>query len=550
MKSSKINIMFFSLNKISKFFSLALCLMMTTLVVAQPTLPDEEIDVIKDFEASLEESKKINVTPELPGLDTTSRQLTYALPSRSIQMQYLPPRIRPLAIKRDKVDPSYNGFIKLGYGTPNRPYAELAYNNTKDAKYDIGGHLKYHTANRKNLEHQRFREIGGALNGSYYFDQGFAVSGGLGYDLDEVHFYGYDHDTRTEFRNDIQQQFKTFAADAKFFNGVKTQGDIDYHAQFDLYSMTDNFASNEFGFDFEVGATKWFNELHPLTIILDADFTVFKNGETRNLHNFGIRPSYTFHGDIFKAKIGANLTSNKDRFRVFPDVEVAANIVGNQLAAYLGADGGLHKNTFKSLTDYNPFLVSRITPINTDYYKFFGGVKGNLRVVDYQIQASYKIANNLALFANNPLDTIRFDMVTDSVNVFNIEGTLEANPRKDLRVLVTLSQNFFDTKSEAAAWHLPNTQFNVGAYYTTLRNKLVVSGELFIENGVPYRKIGSNAEDRLGGLVDLNFGANYKMTKRIGLFLNLNNVLNNKRERWKGYETYGFNVLGGVTAKF
>ena len=550
MNLFRINIRFLIVNRVIKFLPLVVFLMGTTLVVAQPTLPDEEVDVIKDFEASLEESQKINVTPELPELDTTSRQLTYALPSRTIQMQYLPPRIRPLAIRRDKVDPSYNGFVKLGYGTPNRPYAELAYNNTKDAKYDIGGHLKYHTANRKSLENQRFREINGDLNGSYYFDQGFAVTGGLGYDFDEVHFYGYDNDTRSELREDVQQQFKTFAANAKFFNGVKTQGDIDYHAQFDLYSMTDNFASKEFGFDFEVGATKWFNELHPLTVILDADFTVFKDGETQTLNNFGVRPSYTFHGDIFKAKIGVNLTSSEDDFKVFPDVEVSANIVGNQLAAYLGADGGLQKNTFKSLTDYNPFLVSRINPMNTNYYKFFAGVKGNLRVVDYQVQASYKIANDLALFVNNPMDTIRFDLLTDTVNIFNIEGTLEANPRKDLRLLLTLSQNFFDAKNEAAAWHLPNLQFNVGAYYTTLREKLVVSGELFIENGVPYRQIGTNVEDSLGSLFDVNLGANYKMTNRIGLFLNLNNVLNNKRERWQGYETFGFNVLGGVTAKF
>ena len=126
MNLFKLNIMCFNFSKIRTLISLVIFLMIGSFAFAQPTLPDEEIDVIKDFEASLEESKKINVTPELPALDTTSRQLTYALPSKSIQIQYLPPRIRPLAIKKDKVDPSYNGFIKLGYGTPNRPFAELS----------------------------------------------------------------------------------------------------------------------------------------------------------------------------------------------------------------------------------------------------------------------------------------------------------------------------------------------------------------------------------------------------------------------------------------
>ena len=550
MNLFKVNIMCFHFSKIRTLFSLVVCLMIGALAIAQPTLPDEEIDVIKDFEASLEESKKINVTPELPRLDTTARQLTYALPTKSIQIQYLPPRIRPLAIKKDEVDPSYNGFVKLGFGTPNRPFAELAYNNTKDPKYDIGGNLKYHTANRTELENQRFRDIGGALNGSYYFDQGFAISGGLGFNFDEVHFYGYDNDTRSELRSDVQQQFNTFSANAKFFNGVKTQGEIDYHAQFDLYTLSDNFASDEFGFDFEIGATKWFNELHPLTVIIDLDFTVFDDGESQSLNNFGLRPSYTFHGDIFRAKVGINLTSSQDDFRIFPDVEVSANILGNQLAGYLAANGGLYKNNFKNLTDYNPYLVSSINPINTEFYKFSAGVKGNLRVVDYQVQASYKIANDLALFVNNPLDTIRFDMVNDTVDIFNIEGTLEANPRKDLRLLITLSQNFFSTQTQEDAWHLPNLQFNAGAYYTLLREKLVVSGELFIENGPAFQQVGTNLEDSLGSLFDLSLGAKYKLHKQFGLFFNLNNVFNNRRERWNGYENFGINVLGGVTAKF
>lgn len=517
--------------------------------IAQPTLPDEEVDVIKDFEATLEESVKIDLTPELPKLDTTVRQLTYELPSKTIQLEYLPPKLRPLAIRKAKVPESYDGFIKLGFGTPNRPYAELAYNNTKDERYDIGGHLKYHTANRKSLEHQRFQDIGGNLNGSYYFDQGYAVSGQMGYQLDEVHFYGYDHENRSEIRDDVRQQFKTFNAKAKFFNGVKTEGDINYHAQFDLYTLADNYASNELGFDMEVGLTKWIGETSPLTVILDADFTRFKNGEADNLHNFGVRPSYTIHGDIFKAKIGANLTSHKDKFRIFPDAEVLANVVGNQLAAYLGATGGLYKNNFRNLSDYNPFIVSKITPTNTDYYKFYAGVKGNLRIVDYQVQASYKIANNMAMFINEPTDSIRFNMLYDTVNIFNIEGTVEANPREDTRVLLTLSQNFYSPKNQDEVWHVPNLQFNAGVYYTTLRDKLEVRGELFVENGVSYLR-SDGVADKLNGLLDMNLGAVYKLHKRVNLFLDLNNVFNNKRERWKGYEIYGFNILGGVTAKF
>ena len=38
-------------------------------VFAQPDLPSEEVEIIKDFEAALEESFKINLKPELPPVD-------------------------------------------------------------------------------------------------------------------------------------------------------------------------------------------------------------------------------------------------------------------------------------------------------------------------------------------------------------------------------------------------------------------------------------------------------------------------------------------------
>ena len=90
---------------------------------------------------------------------------------------------------------------------------------------------------------------------------------------------------------------------------------------------------------------------------------------------------------------------------------------------------------------------------------------------------------------------------------------------------------------------------NVSATYLTLKDKLRLKGELYVENGVPY--INPEGEtDNLNGLFDLSFGADYRFTKNIGAFLNVNNLAGNKRQRWANFPTYGINFLGGITARF
>ena len=77
----------------------------------------------------------------------------------------------------------------------------------------------------------------------------------------------------------------------------------------------------------------------------------------------------------------------------------------------------------------------------------------------------------------------------------------------------------------------------------------VVKASLFVQNGVPYKVKGADFA-RLDPLVDVNIGGEYWFAKNIGVFLDVNNLLNLKRQRWQNYQNFGLNVLGGVTARF
>lgn len=559
-----------------KFLSFLLCCLGAFHVaIAQEDLPSEEVEVIKDFDARLIETEKVEISPTLPKQENTTKTQVYNIPPRSLQVEYLPPKIRPLAMRRDKLPKQYNGFYKLGYGIPSSPYIEGSYYTFYDKRLNVGGRFKHHSANFQNVENQRFANNEAELKGTYFLGQGYAASGNIGYTADQVHYYGYnaalDADTLLGInREQVRQNFRTFNLGGQFFNGERTQGDINYKAGFNFYNRQDNFATSETGFDLNFGVTKWIAERHSLNIGISTDLTTYKDGDRGNadslrqkLNNFYLTPNFTYHADAFKVRIGANLAAVDGEFNFFPNVEASANVVGNKFTVFAGAKGNLRKNTMRSLTEYNPFIKTfgSLEIRNTDYNHFYGGIRGAFGAFSYKGQAGFKSAKNLALFINDYQDFItinntsdqvslnRLEVLYDDVNIFNIQGNIGATLLKDLDVSATVSINAYDPEVQEKAWHLPLTEANFTARYKMLEEKLSLRGELFIANGVPYLREDGVA-DNLNLLSDLSVGAEYELTQNLSAFIDINNLLDNRRERWNSYDTYGLNVLLGITGQF
>ena len=121
---------------------------------AQPggDLEGDKVDVIKTFEAQLEETSKIDVTPQLPPIDTSTKNQVFNIPIKNFSMEYPAPRIRPLSMKPIEIGDAYSTYIKAGVGLPNSFYGEAAFNKFIEKTYEIGGHLKHHSANFSNDE--------------------------------------------------------------------------------------------------------------------------------------------------------------------------------------------------------------------------------------------------------------------------------------------------------------------------------------------------------------------------------------------------------------
>lgn len=543
-----------SLNHKSIFTAIAL-LALGHVVIAQKDKVTGSVDIYKDFDAHLLESNKINLTPTLPPIDTTTQKQDYIVPARPLSLSYPTPKLRPIAMKSGKKDDTFNGYAKAGAGIPKQFWGELGYFFSAEDKFDGKAWFRHHSLNNgDNRENQRFFNNDFLLNGNVYLSQNLAVEGNVGYSYDRVHFYGYNSDTLSFSEERTRQDVKILDLGGRLFNKERSDMDLNFHIAPKFYLLNDYYANKETGLALDMGATKWFAEKHPLTFNIRTDNTTFEDTVKQKLNNIYLQPSFTFHSDIVRIKVGGNFASNRDEFTIFPDAELTLRLIGNGIQIFGGAGGDLRKNTYRTMLDYNPFnQVRGVTLRNTEYRNYYAGAKGDLGFLEYSGQFTYAEAKDLALFQTKftPEGITRFQVVYDDATITNVQGTVKLNLfKQSLALIGTLSQNLtFEPANESKTWGLPQTEWNFNGVVSVLDGKAEVRGGLYIADGIWFKDI--EGVSRQGDvLLDLNAGGNFYFSKNIGAFVNVNNILNNKRERWYNYPMVGLNFLVGLTARF
>jgi len=515
-------------------------------------------EITTTLKVRMAEANKIELVPSLPPIDTSSKKLKYNVPAHPVEMKYEAPTLRPIAVKAAEKQADYRGFARLGAGSPTSFLGEGGYYFGKTDNYDGRIYLKHHqlSADRA-LENQRFSSTAGALSGNYYqLPSNLAVSAKIGYNYDRVHFYGYDHETTSFTREATRQDYKLLDFTSKLYNRERTDMDLNFSLAPRVYLLNDYYSNREIGFDMPMTATKWFNEKHALRLVLRPDITTFTDTNTQKLNNIYLQPSFTFHADAVQFKLGANFVNHKDVFSIFPDVDLTLRIWGEGIQAFAGANGDLRKNTYLSMSRYNPFIQIRASELrNTSTLNFYGGVKGNVGFIEYNAQIGYNKANDLALyqtiFQPDPSGALlaRFATLYDSASIFNMQFTAKIKPVENLVLTATASQNVYSLSNQEAAFGLPEIEGNFGAVYSLLENKMSLKANFYMADKIAYR-------DELGvlgkssALYDLSLGGSYYFAKNVGAFLDINNILNNKRERWYRYPMVGLNFMIGVTARF
>lgn len=525
---------------------------------------DAATEILKPFQAKLAESQKFNATPVLPVVDTqSSKKLDYVVPTRLKELQYTAAKLNPLDLSQTSKNKNQEAFFplyaKLGVGYPLGVLGELSYHLPANKQYRFGATYKHHSGRGNYNDNQRFSDNLFNAEGTYFLDNGLAIDGGIHFSNYAPRFYGYG-DSLELPKDSVKQSFTRYGLDLGLFNGKINAQNINYKGKLSFYQMSDRFDTKEFNITPEVNFEKWFgkgNKRHVLgadllfnyVSIKDTFTTVLPDSDSTSRSLFNFHPYFNYNAGMFRARVGANLGTNAGNFFIYPDVEVLGAFLDGKINVYAGWQGSIRQNNFYTLSQYNPFIVSYLRPKHTAQQDFYGGVKGSVKKYNYDIRIVYSIANDMPFFLNDAnYDFRRFAMVYDTAKIFSVQAGLEFEIINGLNFSTKLAYYAYKLNNLEKPYHRPNFESIFNLNYT--KNKFQAAATFYINSGLSYFDEEKLESATLNGLFDFNLSATYNFSKNVSAFIQANNILNNRNQRWHRYPQIGFNAMLGVIVKF
>lgn len=226
---------------------------------------------------------------------------------------------------------------------------------------------------------------------------------------------------------------------------------------------------------------------------------------------------------------------------------------------YAGVNGGLIKNSFRSLSKENMFVDTTLRYVNTNNkYNAFIGLRGNLSSkTSYDAKVSYAQYDSLQFFVidysgSNQVYN-RFSVVYDNTTLLTVGGQLKYQFKEKLNLIAKGNYYIYKTKNLTRAYQKPDFDLTFSGIYN-LQSKIIVKADLFFvgqqwaqtqitdNNGV-----ASLSPKQLKGYVDANLEAEYRYSKMLSFFVKFNNIANQRYYKWDRYPSQRFNFMFGVT---
>lgn len=503
------------------------------------------------FKPTLRNAAKINFSAATPVIDTLKEALSYVVPAQNLFFSYQPVPIKPLALFVDSTYTwSNNGYAKVGYGGYSTPYIETGW-SFGDGKNNVTSINAIHTSSKGNLPFQQFSKTNLDILGNYTNANNHEWMGKFNFNTTNQFLYGYQPTTLVFNKDILQQQFTNIAIDADYSRKTVNDFGISYKPSLGFNYFFDSKQANEFTAKLQVPVTKKFNDQLALKLNLLADITSYKSNLVNVSNNlFSLNTTVQYTANNFTLNAGILPTWNNSEVKLLPNFTAEAKINGEKFIAEAGWIGYFQKNTYQSLGSTNPWLAQPTNLFNTKISEQYAGIKGSVgNHLTYNGRVSFLSMNNMPLFVNDLGDGKTFLILPDSnLQALKIHGEIGYSIQEKFSFIAGI--NFFQfTKSnfDKPFGLLPLEL--TGSLKWKLLKDLHLKSNVFIWDGVNYRNKLLQSQ-KLSAAIDFNAGIEYSIMNKLNLWLQFNNLLNSRYQRWNQYEVLGLNVIAGVVYSF
>ncbi len=298
--------------------------------------------------------------------------------------------------------------------------------------------------------------------------------------------------------------------------------------------------------------------------VYNSDYNDFKvkNNDYLNYSLIKLNPYYKIEHENWFVKLGAKASISISAGKVFspsPDIEFKWNAIPQYLA-FLGAISGDVKinsldKTYKENRYLSPQNRLEDTYIPVDSY-----LKMSVSPIDnfiFDIYGEYQIISNPYFYINKPyLNTggnfyhNRFDVVVENSTVQKtaIGFNFAWNYLDKVNVYSKTKYNRWYLDKQVHAWHMPEWEVKVGTN-VKINNNIEINSQFVFEDG-RYAILSNPNGIKMKPIYDWNISGTYSYSERLSFFLGINNILNQKYQVFKGYDTESFRLMIGTAFYF
>lgn len=514
------------------------------------------VTVTSAFKPSLKNAAKINFTAASPFIDSSRTPVTYTVPAQNLFFSYQPVPISPLALPVDTGFHWQNDHsVRVGLGNFNSFLLAGSFSFGDGKKTNTIINADYLT-NKGNLFAQQYANFGLSVLSVFNTNNNNEWTTKAWYKNTTRYFYGYDTSMFSFTKESLLQRFNNAGIEVGLRNKMNNAFNITYSPKISVHYFTDNRLNKEYNAILTAPLRKQFGEKVAIDLGITADIaksTVLLTGPGTNSFNnnlFYVSPSVQFNSGTFKLNVGVRPSWDNGVFANLPNITAEVKIPQTPIVAEAGWVGSFTKNGFRTLSDYNPWIAFNLNLRNTKISEQYAGIKGSAgNHFTYRARLSFQKVNNLAVFPNRPADGKSFNILYEpDMNILQLHGEIGYTLQEKLSVLAGTTIRTFSSMQTYDAWGLLPFELTGSLKWKILKD-LQLKADVFLWHLSKYRDVNGFTA-RLKPAADLNIGAEFSVMPKLNLWIQLNNVLNNKYQRWNQYEVLGLNVLGGVVYSF
>lgn len=522
------------------------------------TFKSQSLNFYSTYKPEIAPAPKPDFVPTLPVVDTSKPNLQYQVPEQTVQYSYKAEPIKPVALQRQKVKKPFENYAKLGVGTQGTFLLDAGVGSLMGNNYDAAIHFNHlsQKGNNSNIENQKWSQNTLEGSGNVYLSKQ-TLHLGLQLDRRAYRQYGYSNFLYSYEDKEVRNVYSGLLFNIDMTPVGSTVWDLKYKPEVRIYLWNSQKGGTENNLDFSLPVSKTIDSNFSVSLALNAGLASYASkaagASTYGNNFFQINPAVSISYEGFKAKLGIKPTFATTSNYVLPDIQLSGAILDNALKLHVGWEGQLNQNTYRSLSLFNPFMDSFYLPKQGRLSHIYGGFETGIgNNISFGGTIGYKMWKNFAMFENDyaaNLDGKQFKVIYEDINAFVIDAKFQYQINEQFNIKARSIWNMYSAKKVGVkAIHMPGVEINGGFSWQPIP-KLWVGADVFMYDRI-FAVMNTGLTDKLKAIVDLNANASYDVHDRVGLFLQAENILNQRYQYWHQYQKIGFTLVGGVRFKF